>query len=58
MTRILLVLVSAVVLYVLFQIDITVPALSLLGVIAWAVFSTLLAIGYRRSALDTRKDRQ
>jgi hypothetical protein len=55
--RLVIVVAAGLLLYVLLQVDVTVPALSLVGLIAWALFSSALAIGYRREAIP-RKDQQ
>lgn len=47
--RVLLVLAVAAAVYVLAEVDVTLPALSVLGLVAWALFSTVLAVlAYRR----------
>lgn len=42
-TRTVVVAAGAVLVYVLLQVEVTVPALSLAGLVAWAVFATFLA---------------
>lgn len=53
--RTLVVLAVMALLYVLLQVDVTLPALSVAGLVAWAVFSSVLAVVYaRRNHIDRK----
>jgi hypothetical protein len=54
--RLPVVLITAVALWVLLHGSITIPVLSLIGLIAWALFASALAVGYARHAAQL--DRQ